>query len=186
MYKYFQDDQMKDWENMIASFAKEKEISFSRGSDIFEACGDLGIDILAVSLEKDFPNFDGLILIDEENRIIGVNDQLETKKARFVIAHELSHYINNRMSKHKSKTIAARDTIYHDKDKSPEEDQMDYMAAAILVPREEFKEDLKAFNLSGIKKIEEAEKLNENILSMLASRYNVEKDVIIRRIVEVS
>ena len=61
---------------------------------------------------------------------------------------------------------------------------MDYMAAMILVPENDFKNELKSLNVK--LPLKDEEKLPANIISYLAYTFQVDEDVIERRIKEVA
>ena len=93
---------------------------------------------------------------------------------KFIVAHELAHYISakNEMSDKKI-VLAARD---HEDDYSNNviEQKMDYMAASILMPREDLLKNFSDKNMDNM----ELEKL-------VALRYNVSLKMAHRRIEEV-
>ncbi len=185
MYHKITNEQKAIVEKNISEFCKKHKIEFTRDCDLFEVCQQLGIKVLSMFMEDSIPGVDGLLLVNKNKKVIGVNNNLPLHQARFVIAHELSHYIRNDMSENKSDVFAAKDKLFHDEDKDIEEHIMDYMAASILVPKEEFNKDLERLSLQNVKTKEDVKNVSPDDIEYLAYRYNVESKLIRRRFLEV-
>ena len=177
-------------EKQLAEFSKKKKLNYSPEDDIFEFCNELGFEVWKIPLDDE--KLDGIILAKGVDRRIGLKKSLDLQDARFVLAHELSHYIREVMSNSPHEVLVAeRDRIFHGIDKDPIEDEMDYMAAALLVPQHLFISDLKQLNIKwGSFKDKETEDVRQalgpGIIAYLAQKYCVNEEVVLRRVLEVS
>lgn len=199
MWQIYTKEQSNPLENKLYEFLEKYGLKLNNNTDIIELCSELGFNIGMMPLDEQ--KLDGVILVENEDKIIAVNEKLDLKKARFVIAHELGHYIsqlcsineeNSKYNQKKQLFFAAKDKIYHDKYKPVIEHDMDYLAAAILVPKEQFKielisNDVELTKLKDIKnELDVRKNVNQDLIDYFADRYNVETDVIIKRIAEVA
>ena len=174
---------MIELESRVERFFTEKNISRETNTDITKVCTTLGINVSSLKLPDVLKNeIDGLILVKGESKKIGINSDLSPKKARFVIAHELAHYI----TQEGHLEYAFKDKIYHGDEKPAVEHEMEFMAAAILVPREIFKLYLDVLDIKGEYTKENVVNVNPVIIDLLADRFQVESDLIYRRIIEVA
>jgi Zn-dependent peptidase ImmA (M78 family) len=184
MYKNYTKEEIKQFEKELNDFCEKNQIELSAKMDLVVTCRKLGFSMYSLSLPE---NVDGIIWIDKGVKKIGISNLLPENQSRLVIAHELSHYIRklNEHERKKSKLfVALKDNIFHDDNKSDLENEMDYMAAAILVPMNSF---IKMMNSLGIKivlELDEARKEENNKIELLAAYYGVEKELIYRRIIE--
>lgn len=178
-------------EKKLQGFYKKIGKSFEPPYDIFQYSSDLGFAVWKIPLEEE--KLDGLIIVDEENdKLIALNHLLNLPDARFVLAHELGHYIEKFMANGSEQLLLAeKDRFSHGDEKQPIEHDMDYLAAAMLVPKDKFIADLKSYSFDFNKFIDkDAQKWKHNIPTQmvrdLAVKYCVEDAVIERRIIEVS
>lgn len=193
MCKIYTKEKSEPLEKRLEAFYEKNNVrDISYNTDILSLCKNLGITTLSLPLEKQ--HLDGIILVDDESddKIIGFDRDLKLKQVRFVVAHELGHYITA-VAEHKKGRllVAKRDNILHGGDKSQEEQDMDYLAAAILVPKDDFINELIGYEIkldelkdrseAGVKRFVSPEKI-----SFFADRYRVEEPVILRRIAEVA
>ena len=187
MYKLLPKDKRNELENRVDVFFQEKNIKLNEKIDITGVCNNLGIRVLSLSFSPALnEQVHGVIFVDGADKQIGVNSSLDTRAARFVVSHELSHYITDTMlSNGKNKQFAHADSHFDSDEKPDEEREMDYMAAAILVRKEVLEEDLKVLAISEINSIDDVEAINPRKIEMLAERFNVKEEVIKRRIYEV-
>lgn len=183
MYQKITKEQKKDCDRKVIEFCQKYDLSLPAGYDIVKICKSLGFKVLSLSLTGELGRFDGVILVNPEQKVIGINNKLDMQKARFTIAHELSHYIYNDMSDDRQEVVATRDTIFHKEAKPIIEHMMDYMAATLLVPENEFKKALSALNVVFPCK---AEDVTPDIIDYLAYKFIVDKDVIRKRFDEVA
>lgn len=191
MCKIYKRDKSQRLENSISLFAKMNDLHFSSSTDIIEVCRMLRLQ--AKYMPLDDTDMDGFILVNNKNRLIAINQSLSPVDARFLIAHELAHYIDESDETHDGEFIvAAKDKLFHGEEKSPNEHNMDYMAAAILVPKDQFLDDIIKLGIKPrrFKDCEEEQIRdiinNENLITFLARKYRVRERLIVRRIGEVS
>lgn len=176
----FEKIKMLEMEESIKTFFEENNIERTIPVDIFAVASSLGFDIRGAEFKEPL---EGLLLVDENvarikefnsNKIIAYNCQKSIYMKKFIVAHELSHYISEK-SKNKDKKIvlAARD---HEGEYSNNtvEQEMDYMAASILMPREDLLENFGGKNTE-----------RTDLINLIASRYNVSVKMAERRIEEV-
>lgn len=107
------------------------------------------------------------------DKIIGVNAKRSFDWKRFIIAHEFAH--SNLHYKAGNPTYLHRENT---KGKSSEENDADYFAAALLMPKESFRRLYNQFKKSG---------LNETATCLqLAAIFKVPFDSVVRRVEEVA
>lgn len=106
----------------------------------------------------------------ETQKLIVVNSELKPEEKRFVIAHELGHYFLH--CKDKS-LYAHRDNI---KGKEDSEQDVDYFAACLLMPGENFSS---LFN-----QLKKEKSDNKDIIKDLSRKFRVPEESAKRRIVE--
>lgn len=109
--------------------------------DVIDIAKKLGFIVGNAGLEDDV---DGFIIVEKgkkeilgqkTDRIIGVNATKELNWKRFIIAHEIGHYKLHYDEKINNGIYAHRE---HKKGKSEQENEADFFAACILMPREQF------------------------------------------------
>lgn len=147
--------------------------------DIIKIAQDLGFVVGNVKLKDDS---DGFIIVNEKedqilgiktSKLIGVNEKRSLEWKRFIIAHEIGHYIL-----HYIDNAVELDGLYacreHIKGKNETENQVDFFAACLLMPADFFK---KKFNevkeeKKTMTKSEIAQELSRNFLvtSMMVLR----------------
>lgn len=195
MYQDITQEMKNASEAMLDAFFAKNNIELSKDKDIVEICKSLGFKVLSLAMDEDFPEFDGVMLAEGEKKIIGINSTIDIKNARFVIAHELAHYIFNEMidqhkdvfsADHKQKVVAAKDKVLHKSEKPIREHLMDYMAANILVPKKDFLTELNNLNVDVTAAAKDPSILSESIIDYLSHVFNVNEEVIRRRIKEVA
>lgn len=148
---------------------------------------DGAVDIIKIAQKKGFvignavlkDNEDGFIIVDDKakqvlgidtSRLIGVNTKCELEDKRFIIAHELGHFLLHYNDK-KDTMFAHRENI---KGKNAEENDADYFAACVLMPEQQFKKTYKDIASQ------------EDAAEKLAKAFKVPYDSARRRILEVS
>lgn len=179
MSKFFTADEMDEMERIVSSYLNKNNITLTPPVDIFRLATDLGFDVRAAALPREV---DGMILVDEtaerladfrSNKVIAYNSSSDINKKKFIVAHELAHYIsqkNKANGKSQQIIVAARDLVGNSS-RSTKEQRMDYMAAALLMPRDDI---LKRFDLD-----------KDHIRETLATYYRVDSILAERRIEEV-
>lgn len=158
--------------------------------------GTLPVDAVELANRLDFKvysmdlpgKYDGILLVDETGRLargenqrrIAINKNLSREDMRFVVMHELSHYIAHKfLYPDDSVQLALRDRFYDENGnrvvgrRNEIENHMDFMAACLLMPEDEVRND-----------INQKEKSDE-LIDFLCEKYNVSSEMAKRRIDEV-
>ena len=188
-------------EKKVLRFCKEN--NFSAVDDTVTSLKILGFDVLTVPFRN---NIEGMILVDEtekklkgfsSNKIIAVSNQLTLQLSRFVLMHELAHYIQKKSEMQGNSKqgfyLAARD---HQAKYSTDikEQENDYIAAILLLPTENLKgyasrylQQEKSVNVDDSNYWEEFKALedNEGFLDLIQKDFRVDKELEKRRIGEV-
>lgn len=184
MSKEFTASEINEMEKLVSSFLSENNISIpcSGVVDIFALATKLGFDVRAAILPG---KVEGLIMVDEfskrirqfkSNKVIAYNIQSDINAQKFIVAHELAHYIEAKQVKGVDAgkiVVAARD---HEGTYSANDDEQrkDYIAAAILVPRED---------LCHRFKLDQEDKID--LYKKIAEYYRVDIELAERRVGEV-
>lgn len=95
---------------------------------------------------------DGLLLISSEKKVIAVNFNRCIERKRYIIAHQFGHYILHYILKDKFGISTQEITLLHRENKmrgGVSEDDIDYFAAALLMPREMFKTQYELYKNKG-------------------------------------
>ena len=170
----------------------KKELIENKINKIFDRFGInkyIPVDIIYLTKQLgfvvgnvDLPDTDdGFIYINKNEKdvlgqnniqVIGVNACLSVEWKRFTIAHELGHYFLH-FSENTDGLFAHRE---HRKGKGKKENEADYFAACLLMPRDAFTTIYKELSKTNITK--------DDILSFLAYRFNVTSLMVERRIEE--
>lgn len=147
--------------------------------DIIEIAHKLGFVIgNAVMDAQD----DGFIIVEEgaysimgikTDRLIGVNANRMREWKRFIIAHEIAHYMLQYKQGTTNEMYAHR---VHKTGKNEKENEADYYAAALLMPKERF--------ITKYIECRERESRYDRMVEQLASIFAVTKRMIERRIKE--
>lgn len=173
----FSKEEMKRMEDLLSAFFERMEMDYVVPVDIFKVATDLGFDVRGAEFEE---NLEGLIVVNEHtekiegfdsNKVIAYNCFKDINMKKFIVAHELAHYINEKANAYDKKIVVAARDHADGYSENVEEQQMDYMAASILIP----KNDLCRF-------LEKNTGIN---VSEVAKRYKVTEEVARRRIQEV-
>ena len=171
----------EELEKQLDDFFNAYKIKPSIPVDIFQLATQIGFDVRGTEFKN---NLEGLILVNENlevipefssNKVIAYNCKAPIETKKFIVAHELAHYIGAKHEKVNKKVIvAARDHSdgYSD-DKN--EQYKDYMAAAMLIPKDDFK------NRYSKKEISKSVEFYEKV----ATFYNVDVELAERRTLEV-
>lgn len=188
MSRAFTPEEIAEMEDVISSFLRETKMTLTPPVDIFKFATDLGFDVRAAKLPD---KIEGLIIVDEADedrekfskfrtsKVIGYNVKFDLIQNKFTIAHELSHYIDEKMSSGNEDTkvvIAAREPCSPGYSNNIDEQRKDYMAAALLIP----KDDL-------LKKIpKDMSLIDDQFYQRMAEYYRVDIRLAKRRVEEVS
>ncbi|MGN0517626.1 MAG: ImmA/IrrE family metallo-endopeptidase [Acutalibacteraceae bacterium] len=177
MAPQFSKKEMQEMENLIDGFLRTMKIENVIPIDIFKVATDLGFDVRGAEFEE---QLEGLIAVNEHidkvdgfnsNKIIAYNCFKDINTKKFIVAHELAHYITEKTNAYDKKiVVAARDhKASYSEDMT--EQRMDYIAASLLIPKRDLCQFLKN---------------NANVnVSQVARRYKVSEELAQRRIEEV-
>ena len=189
MCDVFKRERSQPLEERLSKFLGSHKLNLSNDTDIISVCKKLNLTGLYMPLDD---SMDGFILVNKRYRVIAIKETLEPLDARFLIAHELGHYItayDESKDENNQFVVAAKETYRHGTDKPDVEHEMDYLGAALLVPKEQFMRELDGMkvNYKNLHTENEVMKsISYDIISEFATRYRVSKQLIIRRIAEVS
>ncbi len=186
MGEIYKRNESEPLENLISAFLNKYDLELTNNSDIVSICNKLGIKVNKYMTKQE--GYDGFILVNDAFKVIGTDYTLSPIDRRFLIAHELGHYIKAD-NKHEKVFLALKDNLNHGPDKSQDEHDADYLAAAILVPMRQFKFELELLDIDYKNLISEQEvtaKVPNEIIQFFAKRYRVNAQLIIRRVAEVS
>lgn len=148
--------------------------------DIIQIAKRLGFVVGNAFLNDD--DDDGFIVVDEgkeeifgikTDKLIGVNSSKSLEWKRFIIAHEIGHYKLHYSLERDGGIYAHRD---HKKGKNNIENEADFFAANILMPREKFSRMYS--------ELKEKKLTQEDIAMILAKRFVVTQVMASRRIGE--
>ncbi len=155
------------------------EFKYSGGEvDIISLVKKFGFVVGNATLPDDD---DGFIVVKKDigdkfdiktNKVIGVNRKRDLYEKRFIIAHEIGHYILRNGSE--NEIFAHRE---NKKGKCDEENDVDYFAACLLMPKDDFEKELTELENLGYKEA--------YIVEFLKEKYKVPPLSVIRRIQEV-
>ena len=185
MSKMFTLQEMEEMENIITSFLEQNKVVLNPPVDIFKFATSLGFDVRAAKFPKEI---EGLIIVDETSnkignfqscKVIGYNIGVSLLKNKFVVAHELAHYIDEKMSPNNhgaSIVVAAREPCGSEYSNNTDEQRKDYMAAAILIPKDDLLRKLPT----------DKSLLDDLFYEKLANYYLVDIRLAKRRVEEVS
>lgn len=174
-------EEMNELEKNITDFLTQHNIKLEVPVDIFNVADDLGFDVRGV----EFPSeLEGMILVNEQldtisgfnsNKIIAYNLRKDIDSKKFIVGHELAHYIEVKVKNPNAKVVTAARERVNDYKGNREEQKKDYMAAALLVPKDDLRERYDSVNEENI----------EQVCGEVAETYNVHIDIAKRRIQEV-
>ena len=116
------------------------------------------------------------------NMVIIVDRRLDKVRQRFIIAHELGHYL---LRTNPDDPVFARRESAHGR--TDGENEADYFAACLLMPSDDFKRSIQKlcvdFNIANCEAMSDSDK--HNLSDILSEQYKVEKEAALRRIGEV-
>lgn len=133
---------------------------------------------------------DGIIAVDKKaesllgsgaNMVIAVRRGMETSQKRFIIAHELGHYLLR--SNPEEPIFAMRESAHG---RSQEENEVDYLAACLLMPRRQFSAAV-AYETAVDGRLEALDEKEREfqLAARLSKRFRVPELAALRRIREV-
>lgn len=179
----FTKEEMSEMEAILSSFLSANNISVNVPVDIFKLATDLGFDVRGTAFKK--RDLEGLVLVNEyqekidgfdSNKVIAYNCFKDINCKKFIVAHELAHYIEEKHSDADNSQIvvAAREhELFYSE--NIDEQRKDYIAAALLIPREDLLKNFKKEN----------SKNDEQFYIEIANHYKTDVELAKRRVQEV-
>ncbi len=171
----------KKIEEELSAFLSAYKLKISVPVDIFQLATQIGFDVRGTEFKD---NLEGLIVANENldvipgfdsNKVIAYNCKASIETKKFIVAHELAHFIETKYKNVDEKVIvAARDHSLGYSDDIDEQCK-DYMAAALLIPIEDFKNRYSKDDVSQ----------TQEFYKRVASFYNVDIELAERRTMEV-
>lgn len=159
-----------------------QQINYSDTSDeidIIQVANNLGFAVGNAILNDDD---DGFIIVQEgsecilgikTDKLIGVNSKRPLEWKRFIIAHEIAHYVLHYSNEKNNGMYAHRE---HKKGRNDLENDADYFAANLLMPSQKFAEKYREFK--------EKDLSFDEIILLLASKFVATPKMVERRIGE--
>ena len=185
MQSRYDAEKIHSLENELNDFYQSKGVYLKPRTDFVKMAVQLGFGVFTVKIKGEV---DGLIYVKDGERKIGVNTNIKGKDLQYVVAHELGHYIRqlkNNNGIESDVLIALKDHIFHNEEKAPLENEMDYLAAAMLVPMWHFSKMIKSLGIGNDVNYDNVEeKVNSELVNLLAGYYGVSDELIRRRIAE--
>lgn len=170
------DYQLVDMEDISRRILEELDSYQGDVVPIVEIAKRMGFKIYQSRLES---KLSGFIAVDEKikkklgsDKVIFVNINDELGHQRFVIAHELAHYLFDYDMESDEKEYY--NTYFKNSHKSFNEIRANQFAANLLMPREQFLQELKSIELVSMDSIKELQK-----------KFEVQEKAIFKRILEV-
>lgn len=168
---------------------EERDIEH-KAMGVLQKCDDKGdsyVNIIGIANKLGFvvgnvklnDDDDGFIIVDDKdhnlfntgsNMVIGVKEEQTDEWKRFIIAHEIGHYILHYNKEIDGGIYAHRD---HKKGKGQIENEADFFAANILMPRDRFSKQNSILSDAGLS-------FEERIV-ILAKRFGVTQIMTVRR-----
>ena len=176
-------------------YTMDKKIIEQKANTVLKTVGYNGgeLDVIAVAKALGFivgisalPDWDdGFILVDKvtehikkligflTDKAIGVNADRDLPTKRFIIAHEIGHYMLH-YNENDGILYARREGI---KGKPAEENDADYFAACLLMPQKYFKKRYDELKGKGL--------LDDDIFTLLQKDFNTPYESVKRRLKEI-
>ncbi|MGN0734105.1 MAG: ImmA/IrrE family metallo-endopeptidase [Emergencia sp.] len=167
----------KEIEAKAYELLREGKLNENGPVDVVQLAKNLGFAIVSIRTKEGNDDLDGFLLMNEDDndimgskssRLIGINANRPFDVKRFIVAHELGHY---KLTYNNQRTFAMRDGRHG---RSDEENEIDYFAACLLMPKVGFK------NYYEVVKNED----NNNVIKSLAEEFKVPMDSVARRLQE--
>lgn len=162
-------EKMNQIEKILDSFLQERGLVLEPPVDVFELANKIGFQVIGADFEDPL---EGLIIVDENekkikkfksNKIIAYNINKEINDSQFIVAHELAHYIQKKVANPDNHVVLATREHTDTYSSNKEEQETDYLAAAILIPKNDL---IKKFGI-----FFEENKLPFDFISNVISKY---------------
>lgn len=189
--KMFDKDDYPILENLLNLFFKDNKIEKPSGrTDIYDLAKKMSFDIKYAFIEpQENVKVEGILLVDENKEKIGkfsgprgiaLNCLNTPRENRFIVAHELSHYIFEKFLVDYKPVVLTGQRLEHmvGKERDDFEQAIDYMAAATLIPLDQFDKQYE--------KAKEGQRTMQDFVEEMSSYYNVPTKAIEKRINELA
>lgn len=181
MVKELTKEEKRTLDNLIAEFFKKNNIALGNEIDIVRFCNELGIRVVLLEFTRRDKDIDGLILVRRGEKKIGVSVDLTFYQARYIIAYELCHYIENE----RKGTFAFKDKLFCQDGGTAVDSELDYMATSILIPKSSILVYVDALEIKEKYTQNGVKEINPLIVELLSNKFQVENALIYRQIVNV-
>ena len=183
------------------------QYGFDPSRDIVEELDRIGFKVVTAKISD---NVDGMILVDEtresiaeynSNKLIFVDERKDVFASRFIILHELSHYIESKYERMVHGDFGFPHVLVAERDhrvgysSDAFEQEKDYMAAALLLPFLPFKRKVYEYIFAQKKYTSYNQITEKDILALKADKYfifsiqleyKVAEKLVIRRLTEIN
>ena len=167
-------------EQKAMDLLEEFQVETTEGFDVVLLAKQMGFFVANAILPD---NEDGFIAVDPNNKnlldtgsnkVIGINTKRDFYEKRFVIAHEIGHYVlcagrENKLYAHREKKVENRDEY---------EQKVDFFAACLLMPRDSF--------INKYNELQKKDISSNDVISVLQRIFSVPFDSVVRRISELN
>ncbi len=178
-------------EEIVTAFCMQNNLKLSE--DIFQELRKIGFAVYGVKFKK---SLSGMILVDERedkipkfisNKVILYDIQNDVYDVRFIVLHELAHYIYDKHEKKEQKLILAMRDHTVGYSSNIDEQEKDYMAAAMLLPMNDFKTEIVNYEKKPFEELvlSDIERLinDDYFIQLIQRKYKV-KDILVKRRIE--
>lgn len=189
----------RELEEQVQGFCGDNNLNMQ--NDLFQELDKIGFVVHSAKFKRPLS---GLIGVNENvekltgfksNKVIIYNSDSDLYELRFIVLHELSHYISKKNEANGANVLfGARDHTIGYSDNIDEQEK-DYMAAALLIPCEEFASDIvtylnqSGYSINDFSEVTEAEinKLVDDnyFIQSAQKKYRAGEELTKRRIKEV-
>lgn len=168
-------------EKALEILKSSKDIYDGDSVDVIKIAEQLGFAVGNAKMNNDM---DGFIIVDENaedimgiktNKLIGVNADRNLAWKRFIIAHEIAHYVLHYSKEKNNGMFAHRE---HAKGKGKTENDADFFAANLLLPKDRFS--------SKYSELKEKKLDQKDIVVLLSRKFIATENTVARRIEELN
>ncbi len=184
----------EELDKLVNKFCEKNNLNMKR--DLFQELSKIGFVVHGVRFKKPLS---GMILVSEKekrvlnfssNKVIAYNAENDLYDVRFIVLHELAHYIYEKeLNEDKEIIVAARDhTVGYSE--NIDEQEKDYMAAAMLLPKDELKTEISDFAECSFDEVKNNEEKKQSLITdsyfiqKIQREYRVSEITVTRRLEE--
>lgn len=170
--KLFSKEKIQEYENSLEQYFIDNQLSSDDSLEELCKLNDIKV-IETPQTSKKLKGREAVVYEENKKYVIYVDECLNKKHKRFAIAHEFAHIVKG------DKPLPAARDGHSLLMRSPTEQVRDYIAAAILLPMDEFETMFKNAEYDKCDK-----KGKQKFIEQVSTLKCVETDVVIRRIIE--